>query len=131
MKYFRFSKLVRDAIPEQMRSGGQDVRGLRTLSDEEYIHELQRKVVEEAAELGHAQNVDELKEELADAQEVLDCLKMALGMTTEEVSAYQQKKVAKNGGFASRLYIESVGAAEDNQWYDYYVANPDKYPEVK
>ncbi len=131
MKQFQFAKLVRDRIPERLESDGQIIEGRKTLDDQEFIRELRKKVIEEAMELAAATTAEEMKEELADVQEVLDRLREALGMTDEEIAAYQQKKVAKNGAFDDRVYIECVSVEEGSKWGEYYAARPEKYPEVK
>ena len=131
MRYFRYAKLVRDKIIEHMKSNNQITYGVRILNDEDYIKELLKKVIEEAQELDNVTDMEDLKEELADVQEVLDYLKKLLGMTDEDVKKYQEKKILKNGGFNDKIYVDYVGVEEDNQWLDYYLKNPGKYPEIK
>jgi predicted house-cleaning noncanonical NTP pyrophosphatase (MazG superfamily) len=131
MKRFQFAKLVRDRIPEHLGSDGQVIEGKKILDDEAFIQELRKKVIEEATELAAAPTAEEMKEELADVQEVLECLQRALGMTNEEMVAYQQKKIAKNGAFEDRVYIEAVSVEEGSKWGQYYTERPEKYPEAK
>lgn len=131
MKRFQFAKLVRDRIPEHLESDGQVIEGKKILDDEGFIQELRKKVIEEATELAAARTAEEMKEELADVQEVVDYLQRALRMTHEEMASYQQKKIAKNGAFEDRVYIEAVGVEEGSRWGKYYAERPQKYPEVK
>ena len=131
MRYFRFEKLVRDSIVVHMEENNQKPTGVRTLSDEEFIAELIRKVIEEAKEMKGAMDREELKEEIADVFEVLDYLKEVLNLSNSEMEEIKEDKIEKNGGFSSRTYIEKVGVTEDNKWFQYYLDNPDKYPEVK
>ncbi len=131
MRYFKFTKLVRDKIVEHMKSNNQESFGVRVLDNEEYIKELSKKVIEEAQELDNVTNLEELKEELADVQEVMDYLRKALGMSDEDIKKYQEKKIEKNGGFDSKFFVDHVGVEDDNQWLDYYLKNPNKYPEIK
>ncbi len=130
MRYFRFAKLVRDNIPANMAENKQTPHGVQALDDQAYITELSKKVVEEVQELAATTDPVERQKELADVQEVLDCLKTALDMDETTVRQYQQQKVDKNGGFAQRLYIEYVAVADDSPWLPYYLDNPDKYPEI-
>jgi len=130
MRYFQFKKLVRDGIPEQMRARGQRVEGLRRLEDAEFLSELRRKVVEEAAELAGAESVEEMKKELADVREALDSFQRALLVDETELDACRREKAGKSGAFETRSYIEAVGVEEGSEWYEYYLNHPDRYPEV-
>jgi predicted house-cleaning noncanonical NTP pyrophosphatase (MazG superfamily) len=130
MKYFRFAKLVRDNILDHIQTDNQTPYGVRHLDDAELTKELAKKVREEADELVAAVETEELKKELADVQEILDHLKKSLKMTDKEVKKYQEQKIMKAGGFAKRIYIESVGLKDDDKWLSHYQAHPDKYPEI-
>lgn len=130
MKYFRFAKLVRDNILDHIKADNQTPYGVRRLDDAEFTKELAKKAREEADELAVAVGTEELKKELADVQEVLDHLKKSLKMTDEEVKEYQEQKIIKAGGFAKRIYIESVGLEDNDKWLGHYQAHPDKYPEI-
>lgn len=131
MRYFKFAKLVRDKIVPGMLSNNQDPRGTRRLDDDEFITELIRKVLEEAEEMKNVKSKDELKYELADVYEVLDYIKDTLKITNSELEELKKQKKEKNGGFDKRMYIEDVGVEDDCKWLQYYLDNPDKYPEVK
>src|SRR5262249_7411648 len=79
-----FNKLVRDKIPEVIRSRGEDVDLLR-LQGEALITALKRKVVEEALEVVDSQTSKQILEELADLQEVMNALASRLGITKQAV----------------------------------------------
>lgn len=130
MKRFQLKKLVRDKIPDHMQAQGQIIEDLMELDDPEFILELQEKVLEESKELSAAKEIEDIKEEIADLREVLDYLQKALEMTEDEVKAYQQRKVAKNGGFDKRWYVESVRVEEGTQWCKYYMKDREKFPEI-
>ena len=130
MKKFQLRKLVRDKIPSHMLASGQFIEELRELDDEEFIKELQRKVVEEALELGSAENMEAIKEELADVLEVLNYLQKALELNDDDIAKFQQKKASKNGAFDKRLYIDSVSVEEGSDWDQYYSQKPEVFPEV-
>lgn len=129
MREFKFAKLVRDKIIQGIIDAG-NTPDWRTLSDEKYIIELKKKVFEEAQEIPSAQGEDLIKE-LADVQEIIDNLLLALNVTKEEFQYIQNKKNDKAGSFKNKQYIESVKAKDDSEWIDYYLASPEKYPEIK
>jgi len=131
MRYFKFEKLVRDNIVPQMIDNNQEVRGIKRLNDNEFITELIKKVLEEVEEMKNVKSKDELKYELADVYEVLDYIKNTLNISDSEIAKLKEQKREKNGGFDERMYIEDVGVEEDCKWLQYYLDNPDKYPEVK
>lgn len=131
MKYFRFAKLVRDKIPEYMEADNQMLFGVRRLGDAEYIKELSKKVIEEARELASADNFEDIKEELADIQEILDCLKKALKIDEIDMKEIQGRKIDKNSAFNKRIYIGYIGCKDDSKWTDYYMENQDRYPQIE
>jgi len=131
MRYFKFNKLVRDKVFPDMLNNNQNPRGTKRLDDEEFLTELIKKVLEEANEMKNVKSKDDVKYELADVYEVLDYIKNVLKITDSEMAELRKRKREKNGGFDERMYIEDVGLEEDNYLLQYYLDNPDKYPEVK
>jgi len=130
MKYFKFTKLVRDKILSHMKNANHRVYGVKRLNDSEYFKALKTKLVEEAKELKLSKDLENMKEELADVQELINYLKSELNLSDVDLQEYQQRKVSKNGAFDNRTYIGSVGVEKDNKWCDYYLASPDKYEEL-
>lgn len=129
MRTFRFEKLVRDNIVEQIKQAGNKPTW-KTLSHNEYLLELKKKLGEEAVEVMTAPEEEVLKE-LADVQELIDTLLEELHISKEELEKVREKKNEKAGAFKKKQYIEYVEAKDDSEWVDYYLATPDKYPEVK
>ena len=128
MPRFKFQKLVRDKIiSHQLASGATPVA--RQLQGPEYVQALLAKLSEEAAELADA-SAETLAEELADVQQVIDDLRLHLGVTPEALAEVQARKTAKNGDFRNGDFVESVEVAEDNPWTAYYRAHPEQYPEL-
>jgi predicted house-cleaning noncanonical NTP pyrophosphatase (MazG superfamily) len=127
MRKFIFNKLVRDDIPEHMKTQGESV-DVRQLTPEEYLRELIKKIGEEAVELASANNLK--IEEVADLQELLDCTAVALGITKEQVVEVQARKRAEYGSFIGRQYIYTVEVPDGNPWISHLEANPQRYPEV-
>jgi len=98
-----YKKLVRDKIPEIIKAdGGKPVT--RILGDEEYLIALIEKLKEELAEFA----AEFSAEELADIQEVVHALRDAIGKTYEELETIRTKKVAANGAFKDKIFLEAV-----------------------
>ena len=94
-------KLVRDKIPEIIEADGK-IPVTRTLSEEEYLHELDTKLNEEVAEY----QADKSIEEMADVLEVLFAICEARNYSIEQLMEVKQKKQDKRGGFKNRIYWE-------------------------
>lgn len=129
MRTFSFSKLVRDKIVDAIIANGNSPKW-RTLSDEEYIKELKKKLVEEALELIEADNKETIKE-VADVQEIIDNLLEVLKISRRNLILVQHSKNEKNGSFKNRQYIDVVEVKDDASEIEYYLKYPEKYPEVK
>ena len=94
-------KLVRDKIPQIIIEDGRTPI-VRTLSDEEYLSELDRKLNEEVAEY----QADKSLEEMADVLEVLLAICEARGHSVDELMEVRDKKREKRGGFRDKVYWE-------------------------
>lgn len=99
-----FNKLVRDKIPEIIKSNN-EIPTTRILDDKEYKEELLRKLLEECNEVINASTKEETLEEIADTLEVLDSLIKLNNSSLEEVRKIQDTKRTKRGGFEKRLYL--------------------------
>ena len=99
-----FNKLVRDKIPEIIKSNN-EIPTTRVLDDKEYKEELLRKLLEECNEVINASTKEETLEEIADTLEVLDSLIKLNNSNLEEVRKIQDTKRTKRGGFEKRLYL--------------------------
>ncbi|MBI3889193.1 hypothetical protein HY312_01265 [Candidatus Saccharibacteria bacterium] len=73
---------------------------------------------------------DEIIEEIADVQQVLDDLKSQYGITDLQVGEVQAAKFDKKGGFSDGVFVESVTLPESDEWVQYYRNAPEKYPEM-
>ena len=94
-------KLVRDKIPQIIIADGRTPI-VRTLSDEEYLSELDRKLNEEVAEY----QADKSLEEMADVLEVLFAICEARRHSVDELMEVRDKKREKRGGFRDKVYWE-------------------------
>ena len=97
------NKLVRDKIPEIIGKTGK-VCHIHTLTSDEYLAELDRKLNEECAEY----QADKSLEELADMLEVMYAIAEARGYSVEELEKVRAEKVEKRGAFIEKIYLESV-----------------------
>lgn len=97
-------KLVRDKIPRIILDSGKKPN-IRKLEHDEYIRYLRLKLVEEANEVLDAGSHKELIEEMADVQEVLDCLIAAKAMTKQELATIQANKNESRGSFKDKILL--------------------------
>lgn len=99
----KYKKLVRDKIPEIIKNNGEEPLW-RVLNEEEYLKELNIKLIEEVNEFIEAGNV----EELADIMEVLEALAKVYHIDWGEVTTEQEIKRQKRGAFEKKIYLEGV-----------------------
>ena len=95
-----FDKIVRDRIPEIIRSEGRAVR-TRTLTRDEAVIYLKKKLREEVEEFLS----DDSLPELADIVEVVRALAVELGSSPRGVELMRREKQVKSGGFARRVLL--------------------------
>ena len=103
MKY-KYNKLVRDKIPANIDSMEGRKSNWRIMDDEEYIKELNKKLLEEAHEFIEENAV----EELADIMEVIQSIMRAKNISYEELKKVQALKREQKGGFNDRVYLIDV-----------------------
>lgn len=101
-----YNKLVRDNIPEIIKSNGENPI-TRLLDDEEYKKELERKLLEEYNEVLESSG-DNRMEELADMLEVMISIAELENKTLEDIINICEEKRKKRGGFKKKLYLEKV-----------------------
>lgn len=98
------NKLVRDKIVEIIESEGRMLI-YEVLPKDKYMASLRNKIVEEAIEVSYSDTRDNLIEEIADVQEVINCLLLVSGISKKEVTQVQTKKRKEKGSFKKRHYI--------------------------
>ena len=96
-----YNKLVRDKINEIMIENGANPI-TRILSDEEYLKELNKKLLEEVKEYLESGNL----EELADIEEVILAILNTKEKTKEDLEEIRKNKVLKRGAFNKKLFLE-------------------------
>ena len=87
-----YNKLVRDNIPDIILKDN-ELPSTRILSDEEYIKELDRKLMEEVNEYLENDNI----EEMVDILEVIRAILDYYNVTYEEIEEKRIKKAKKRG----------------------------------
>lgn len=110
--YFRYTynKLVRDKIPENIDSEPGRKSKYRILNNNEYLIELNKKVLEEANEFIEENSV----EELGDLMEVINAIMKLKGYKMEEVYKAMDAKIDKRGAFDDKIYLEYVDEEKRN-----------------
>ena len=56
---------------------------------------------------------------------------VALKINPEKIKEIQTKKNEKVGSFKEKLFVEYVDALDDSPWVEYYLSEPERYPEIK
>lgn len=101
-----YNKLVRDKIPEIIKNNNEEPI-IKMLSKEEYIKELEKKLLEECNEVLEAKGNDRL-EELADVLEIISELAKTENSSLEKIIEISNKKRIKRGGFENKIFLEKV-----------------------
>jgi predicted house-cleaning noncanonical NTP pyrophosphatase (MazG superfamily) len=129
MRTFQFNKLVRDKIKGYYSTSGNKVT-LKKLNKKEFLSEIKNKLFEELQEL-KLDNKKEILSEVADIQELIDCLLETSHIKKAEVVKEQREKNKKNGAFKNRDFIWTVEVTDTYEWVPYFLKYPNKYPEIK
>ena len=97
-----YNKAIRDKIPEIIKESGKKYE-VKTLSDDEFLKELEKKLVEELNEYQESRNV----EELSDILEVIYRISSLKGTTSEQLDKIRKDKATKRGSFDNNLFLIS------------------------
>ena len=95
-----YNKAIRDKIPEIIQKDGHSC-SVKTLTDEEFLVQLEKKLSEEVAEYQNDKN----PEELADILEVIYRVAQLRGVSKEELEKIRIKKSEERGGFEKNLFL--------------------------
>ena len=99
----KYNKLVRDKIPEIIKSKGA-VPITHIASDEEYQQKLKAKLQEEVDEFLEDNN----KEELADILEVIYALCDLYNFDKDKLEQLRIDKAEKRGGFKDKIILDET-----------------------
>ncbi|MGG0717045.1 nucleoside triphosphate pyrophosphohydrolase [Robertmurraya massiliosenegalensis] len=102
-----YNKLVRDKIPEIIKSAGKECR-TKELIEFEYIKELKIKLIEEVNEYQEAETDEQAIEELADILEIIHSLTTVHGGDFATLDAIRMKKFNERGGFQKKILLIDV-----------------------
>lgn len=95
-----YNKAIRDKIPEIIQKDGYSCN-VKTLSDEEFLVEIEKKLSEEVTEYQNDKN----PEELADILEVIYRIAKLRGISKDELEKIRITKVEERGGFEYNLFL--------------------------
>ena len=103
MRKVYYRKLIRDKIPEIIKSKGGEYK-IRTLQKREFEKELRKKLLEESKEILETPK-KELINELSDVLEIIKSIASHYKIDFKEVEKYQIKKRKERGGFIKRIFL--------------------------
>jgi len=99
----KYNKLVRDKIPEIIKSKG-SAPITHIASNEEYWQKLKEKLVEEVKEFIESDN----EEELADILEVLNAIFDYKKIDKVKLEVIRIEKANKRGGFKNKIILDET-----------------------
>ena len=95
-----YNKVIRDKIPEIIQKDGHSCN-VKTLSDEQFLVEIEKKLSEEVTEYQNDKN----PEELADILEVINRIAELKGISKEKLEDIRLKKNKDRGSFKNNLFL--------------------------
>jgi predicted house-cleaning noncanonical NTP pyrophosphatase (MazG superfamily) len=100
-----YNKLIRDNIPDIIKSKHQECE-VRTLTDiQEFQQELFKKIKEEATSLSMVRTRDDFMNEYADLMMVLDTIIEQLEITPEELQKVREENLLRKGKYKHQHYL--------------------------
>ena len=96
----KYNKAIRDKIPKIIEDSG-NTCNVKTLDDDQFLAEMEKKLVEELHEYQESKDV----EELADILEVIYRIAKLKGISKEELEKIRISKIEKRGAFEKNLFL--------------------------
>ena len=96
----QYNKAIRDKIPEIIQKDGHSC-SVKTLTDEEFLVQLEKKLSEEITEYQNDKN----PEELADILEIIYRIAQLKGVSKEKLEKIRIKKSEERGGCDKNLFL--------------------------
>ncbi len=134
MRKFLANKLIRDKLPEILKTVNGTHLDCMNITDEHLIQALKQKLLEESNEVLSAASTDEIKHEIADVLEVIDGLCRCLHIAMEEVIVIKRAKRDARGGFDMGIFCKTINVDErDVDKIQYYADKPEyiEMPDVE
>jgi len=104
MKKIYYNKLIRDKIPEKIRTNGGEFKTVK-LNRRQFEQELLKKAAEEAGGLIAAKTAEELAHELADLLAVIEEVKRTKRISEKQIAKALRENFARKGGFKKKLFL--------------------------
>ena len=99
----KYNKLVRDKIPEIIKSRGQDLV-THIANNDEYWQKLKEKLKEEVEEFLKDSN----EEELADLLEIIYTIRDFKNIDRERLEDIRKEKAGERGSFKNKIILDDV-----------------------
>ena len=113
-KYLKINKLVRDNIPEMTKDEGGFTK-FKILSQQEFLTEIKKKIVEEAQEVVDAKDKKEITTEIGDVLEIIDEIIKVAGLDKQEIEKSRMAKRQERSGYDKHIFLKSVKVPRDLQ----------------
>ncbi len=107
-----YNKLVRDNIPDMIRSKREGCEVRQITDIQEFQQELFKKIKEEAASIAMVRTKEEFLSEYADLMMVFETIVKQLDITSEEIIQARKDNFLRKGGFKHQYFMvwsEDVG----------------------
>jgi len=96
----KYHKAIRDKIPEIIEESGHSCN-VKSLTDSEFLVELEKKLIEELEEYRERKSI----EELVDIIEVIQRISELRGISIEDLEKLRKAKAEKRGIFEKNLFL--------------------------
>ena len=110
-----YNKAIRDKIPEITKESGNNCN-IKTLSDEKFLIELEKKLDEELIEYHESKSV----EELTDLIEIIQRIAELKGIDNKTLQELQKQKAKKRGKFKKNLFLLET---DEKIWQKGFIIN--------